>query len=110
MKASIEDISGPGPSNIVINEKVSMPAVNKETSVQFELSAPTLFTSCTSAPIKISKKYIGNVVKTEAFKKEKEKNMTMKALLPLKDLQKISSNPGFSALPIAVYSLTPQQI
>lgn len=83
-----------------------MPAVNNETSVQFALYAPTLFTSCTSASIKISKKYMSKVVKNEAFKKEKEKNMTMKAL----PLQKTNGAPEFNALSIAVYSLTSRQI
>ncbi|KAL4207993.1 hypothetical protein AB4K20DRAFT_1979142 [Rhizopus microsporus] len=57
IKVAKEDTSAPGPSNVVINEKTSMPAVNKDTSVQAVLPAPTPSTSCTSAPIKASKKY-----------------------------------------------------
>ncbi|CEG63631.1 hypothetical protein RMATCC62417_00746 [Rhizopus microsporus] len=76
LKAVKEDTSAPGPSNVVINEKTSMPAVNKDTSVQTVLPAPTPFTSCISAPIKVSKKYQGKVDKAEALKKEKEKNKT----------------------------------
>ncbi|CEI98464.1 hypothetical protein RMCBS344292_12572 [Rhizopus microsporus] len=52
LKATKEDTSAPGPSNVVINEKTSMPAVNKDTSVQAVLPTPTPSTSCTSAPIK----------------------------------------------------------
>jgi polyhydroxyalkanoate synthesis regulator phasin len=33
LKAAKEDTSAPGPSNIVINEKTSMPAVNKDTDM-----------------------------------------------------------------------------
>ncbi|KAG1209871.1 hypothetical protein G6F69_005979 [Rhizopus microsporus] len=47
LKAVKEDTSVPGPSNVVINEKTSMPAVNKDTSVQAVLSAPTPSTNCT---------------------------------------------------------------
>ncbi|KAG1167850.1 hypothetical protein G6F71_009367 [Rhizopus microsporus] len=46
LKAVKEDTSAPGPSNVVINEKTSMSAVNKDTSVQAALSAPTPSTSC----------------------------------------------------------------
>jgi ribosomal protein L37AE/L43A len=74
LKAAKEDISAPGPSNVVINEKTYMPAVNKDASVQAVLLAPTPSTSCTSAPIKASKKYQDKVAKSEALKKEKEKN------------------------------------
>ena len=74
LKAAKEDTSAPGPSNVAINEKTSMSAVNKDTSVQAVLPAPTLSTSCTSAPIKTSKKHQDKVDKTEALKKEKEKN------------------------------------
>ncbi|KAG1169503.1 hypothetical protein G6F70_008350 [Rhizopus microsporus] len=73
LKATKEDTSAPGPSNVVINEKTSMPTVNKDTSVQTVLPAPTPSTSCTSAPIKTSKKYQAKVDKTEALKKEKKK-------------------------------------
>jgi hypothetical protein len=52
LKAAKEDISAPGPSNVVINEKTSIPTVNKDASVQAVLPAPTPSTSCTSAPIK----------------------------------------------------------
>ena len=41
MKAVKEDTSAPGPSNVVINEKTSMSAVNKDTSVQAVLPVPT---------------------------------------------------------------------
>jgi hypothetical protein len=74
LKAAKEDTSAPGPSNVVINEKTSMPAVNKDASVQAVLPTPTPSTSCTSAPIKTSKKYQDKVAKSEALKKEKEKN------------------------------------
>ena len=66
MKAVKEDTSVPGPSNVVINEKTSMPTVNKDTSVQTVLPAP--------APINTSKKYQDKIDKTETLKKEKEKN------------------------------------
>ncbi|CEG65041.1 hypothetical protein RMATCC62417_01911 [Rhizopus microsporus] len=49
LKVAKEDTSVPGPSNVVINEKTSMPAVNKDTSAQAVLPAPT--------PTKVSKKY-----------------------------------------------------
>ena len=74
MKAVKEDTSAPGPSNVVINGKTSMSAVNKDTSVQTVLRALTTSTNCTSAPIKTSKKYQDKIDKTEALKKEKEKN------------------------------------
>ncbi|CEI92613.1 hypothetical protein RMCBS344292_06867 [Rhizopus microsporus] len=54
---AVKDTSTPGPSNAVINEKTSIPIANKDTSVQAVLPAPTPSTSCTSAPIKTSKKY-----------------------------------------------------
>ncbi|CEI96053.1 hypothetical protein G6F70_002271 [Rhizopus microsporus] len=73
LKAAKENTSAPGPSNVVINEKTSMPAVNRDTSVQAVLPAPTLSTSCTSTPIKASKKYQDKVDKAEALKKEKRK-------------------------------------
>ncbi|CEG83794.1 hypothetical protein RMATCC62417_17667 [Rhizopus microsporus] len=76
LKAVKEDTSAPGPSNVVINEKTSMPTVNKDTSVQAALPAPIPSTSCTSVLIKTSKKYQDKVDKTEALKKEKEKNKT----------------------------------
>ncbi|PHZ08931.1 uncharacterized protein RHIMIDRAFT_267176 [Rhizopus microsporus ATCC 52813] len=41
-----------------------------ETSVQDVLLAPIPFISCTSAPIKSSKKYQGKVDKAEAFKRK----------------------------------------
>ncbi|RCH92130.1 hypothetical protein CU097_003672, partial [Rhizopus azygosporus] len=41
LKAAKEDTSAPGPSNVVINEKTSMPIANKNTSVQAVLTAPT---------------------------------------------------------------------
>ncbi|CEG76573.1 hypothetical protein RMATCC62417_11457 [Rhizopus microsporus] len=53
-----------------------MPIVNRNTSVQDVLPAPIPSTSCISAPIKSSKKYQNKVDKTEALKKEKEKNKT----------------------------------
>ncbi|KAG1454876.1 hypothetical protein G6F57_015408 [Rhizopus arrhizus] len=65
LKVAKEDTSAPGPSNVVINEKTSMPAVNKDTSVQTVLPAP--------APINTSKKYQDKIDKTEALKKEKRK-------------------------------------
>ncbi|CEG79523.1 hypothetical protein RMATCC62417_13977 [Rhizopus microsporus] len=74
LKAAKEDTSAHGPSNVVASDKTSMPTVNKDTSVQDVLPAPTPSTSCTSAPIKASKKYQGKVDKTEALKKEKENN------------------------------------
>ncbi|CEI95970.1 hypothetical protein RMCBS344292_10144 [Rhizopus microsporus] len=74
LKAAKEDISALGLSNVVINEKTSIPIVNKDTSVQVVLPAPTPSISCTSAPIKTSKKYQDTVDKTETLKKEKEKN------------------------------------
>ncbi|CEG73012.1 hypothetical protein RMATCC62417_08478 [Rhizopus microsporus] len=58
LKATKEDTSAPGPSNVVINEKTSMPAVNKDTSVQ-------ALHFCS---------HQGKVDKAEALKKEKEKN------------------------------------
>ena len=73
LKAVKKGTSAPGPSNVVINEKTSMSAVNKDTSVQAVLPAPTPSTSCTSAPIKASKKYQDKVDKAEALKKEKKK-------------------------------------
>ena len=73
MKAAKEDTSAPGPSNVVINEKTSMPIANKNTSVQAVLTAPTPSISRTSAPIKASKKYQDKIDKTEALKKEKRK-------------------------------------
>ncbi|CEJ05040.1 hypothetical protein RMCBS344292_18988 [Rhizopus microsporus] len=33
LKAAKEDASAPGPSNVIINEKASMPIVNKDTDV-----------------------------------------------------------------------------
>ncbi|CEG82716.1 hypothetical protein RMATCC62417_16747 [Rhizopus microsporus] len=80
LKSSTEDISGSGPSNVAISEEISMPAVNNETNIQVALPVPAPSTSCTSVLIKTSKKYISKTVKTEALKKEKEKNITMKAL------------------------------
>ncbi|CEG75869.1 hypothetical protein RMATCC62417_10845 [Rhizopus microsporus] len=74
LKAAKEDTSAPGPSNVVINEKTSIPIVNKDTSVQAVLPAPIPSTSCTSAPTKTSKKFQSKVDKSEALKKEKEKN------------------------------------
>ncbi|CEG70708.1 hypothetical protein RMATCC62417_06553 [Rhizopus microsporus] len=76
LKAVKEDTSAPGPSNVVINEKTSIPIANKDISVQAVLPAPTPFTSCTSALIKAPKKYQDKVDRTEALKKEKEKNKT----------------------------------
>jgi hypothetical protein len=76
LKAAKKDISTPGLSNVVINEKTPMPVVNKDSSVQAVLPAPTPSTSCTSTPIKTSKKYQDKVDKAEALKKEKEKNKT----------------------------------
>ncbi|ORE01062.1 hypothetical protein BCV72DRAFT_339677 [Rhizopus microsporus var. microsporus] len=52
LKAVKENTSAPGPSNVVINEKTSMPTVNKDASVQDVLSAPIPSTGCVSAPIK----------------------------------------------------------
>ncbi|KAG1226604.1 hypothetical protein G6F68_006462 [Rhizopus microsporus] len=74
LKAIKKDTSAPGPSNVVINEKTSILIVNKNTSVQTVLPAPTPSTSYTSAPIKTSKKYQDKIDKTKALKKEKEKN------------------------------------
>jgi hypothetical protein len=74
LKAAKEDTSAPDPSNVVINEKASIPTVNKDMSAQDVLPVPTPSTSCTSAPIKASKKCQDKVEKTEALKKEKEKN------------------------------------
>ncbi|CEJ01632.1 hypothetical protein RMCBS344292_15655 [Rhizopus microsporus] len=51
---AVKDTSAAGPSNVVINEKTSIPIVNKDTSVQAVLPAPTPSTSSTSAPIKTS--------------------------------------------------------
>ena len=48
MKAAKENASAPDPSNVVINKKVSMLAVNKDTSVQAVSPAPTPSTSCAS--------------------------------------------------------------
>ncbi|ORE05338.1 hypothetical protein BCV72DRAFT_331326 [Rhizopus microsporus var. microsporus] len=76
LKAVKEDASSPGPSNIVTRGKAPMPTVNNDTSAQAALPAPIPFTSCTSAPIMTSKKYQDKVDKTEALKKEKEKNKT----------------------------------
>ncbi|CEG81709.1 hypothetical protein RMATCC62417_15874 [Rhizopus microsporus] len=76
LKAAKADISAPGPSNAVINEKTPMPTVNKDTSVQAVLPAPIPSTRCASAPIKTSKKYQDKVNKTEALKREKGKNKT----------------------------------
>ncbi|CEI93855.1 hypothetical protein RMCBS344292_08081 [Rhizopus microsporus] len=73
LKAVKEDTSAPDPSNVVINEKAFIPTVNKDTSVQTVLRALTTSTSCTSAPIKTSKKYQDKIDKTEALKKEKER-------------------------------------
>ncbi|CEG79589.1 hypothetical protein RMATCC62417_14037 [Rhizopus microsporus] len=69
-----EDTSAPGPSNAAINEKTVMPAVNSDTDIQAILPTPTPSTSCTSALVKTPKKYQDKVDKTEALKKEKEKN------------------------------------
>ena len=63
MKDAKEDTSAPGSSNVVINEKTSLSAVNKDTSVQAVLPAPN----------KASKKYQDKVDKAEALKKEKKK-------------------------------------
>ncbi|KAG1176354.1 hypothetical protein G6F70_003462 [Rhizopus microsporus] len=68
LKAAKEDTSAPGPSNVVINQKMSMSTVNKDTSVQAVLPAP--------APIQTSKKYQDKIDKTEALKKQKEKDKT----------------------------------
>ncbi|CEG81451.1 hypothetical protein RMATCC62417_15655 [Rhizopus microsporus] len=73
LKAVKEDTSAPGLSNVAINEKTSMSAVNNAISVQAVLPAPTPSTSCTFAPIKASKKCQDKVDKTEALKKEKNK-------------------------------------
>ncbi|ORE09998.1 hypothetical protein BCV72DRAFT_222293 [Rhizopus microsporus var. microsporus] len=51
-----------------------MIAGNNDTSVQVVLPAPTPSTNYTSAPTKVSKKYQDKVAKSEALKKEKEKN------------------------------------
>ncbi|CEG81881.1 hypothetical protein RMATCC62417_16025 [Rhizopus microsporus] len=72
LKAAKEDTSAPGPSNVVINEKTSMPTANNDISVQAVLPVPILSASCTSAPIKASKKYQNKVDRTEALKKEKD--------------------------------------
>ncbi|ORE10448.1 hypothetical protein BCV72DRAFT_301836 [Rhizopus microsporus var. microsporus] len=69
-----KDTSVPGLPNVVTSDKSSMPTVSKDTSVQAVLPAPIPSTSCTSAPIKSSKKYQDKVDKTEALKQEKEKN------------------------------------
>ncbi|CEG66659.1 hypothetical protein RMATCC62417_03199 [Rhizopus microsporus] len=74
LKAAKEDISAPGPSNVAASDKTPMSTVNKNTSIQAVLPTLTPPTSCTSAPIKASKKYQDKVDKTEALKKEKEKN------------------------------------
>ncbi|CEG77781.1 hypothetical protein RMATCC62417_12475 [Rhizopus microsporus] len=58
LKAIKEDTSAPGPSNAVTSDKTSMPVVNKDTSVQ-----DLYFCS-----------HQDKVDKTEALKKEKEKN------------------------------------
>ncbi|CEG81755.1 hypothetical protein RMATCC62417_15915 [Rhizopus microsporus] len=76
LKAVKEDTSAPGPSNVVVNKKTSMPTVNKDTIVQGVLPAPIPSTGCTSTLIKASKKYQDKVDKAEALKKEKEKNKT----------------------------------
>ncbi|RCH96604.1 hypothetical protein CU097_009551 [Rhizopus azygosporus] len=57
LKATKEDTSAPGPSNVVINEKTPMSTANKGTSVQAVSPTPTPSTSCTSAPITTSKRY-----------------------------------------------------
>ncbi|CEG78253.1 hypothetical protein RMATCC62417_12889 [Rhizopus microsporus] len=54
-----------------------MTAVNNDTSVQTVLPAPTPSTSCTSDPTKVSKEYQDKVAKSEALKKEKEKNKVL---------------------------------
>ncbi|CEJ05241.1 hypothetical protein RMCBS344292_19186 [Rhizopus microsporus] len=74
LEAAKEDTSAPGPSNAAINEKTVMPAVNSDTDIQAILPTPTPSTSCTSALVKTPKKYQDKVDKTEALKKEKEKN------------------------------------
>ncbi|CEI99644.1 hypothetical protein RMCBS344292_13727 [Rhizopus microsporus] len=66
LKAAKGDTSASGPSNVVINEKTSMPAVNKDTSVQ------ALY-SCSYQDVK---KYQDKVDKNETLKKEEEKNKT----------------------------------
>ncbi|PHZ11442.1 uncharacterized protein RHIMIDRAFT_257647 [Rhizopus microsporus ATCC 52813] len=68
LKASTEDISGPGPSNVAISEKTSMPAVNNKTDVQVALSVPAPSTSYTSAPIKASKKYKARLLRLKHSK------------------------------------------
>ncbi|CEI95914.1 hypothetical protein RMCBS344292_10088 [Rhizopus microsporus] len=73
LKAAKENASAPDPSNVVINKKVSMLAVNKDTSVQAVLPVPTPSTSSTSAPIKTSKKYQAKNDKAETLKKEKKR-------------------------------------
>ena len=73
MKAAKENASAPDPSNVVINKKVSMLAVNKDTSVQAVLPVPTPSTSSTSAPIKTFKKYQAKNDKAETLKKEKKR-------------------------------------
>ncbi|KAG1222879.1 hypothetical protein G6F67_009682 [Rhizopus microsporus] len=70
LKAVKEDTSAPGPSNVVINGKTSMSAVNKDTSVQAVLSAPTPSTSCTSAPIKTFKK---RLIRLKHLKRKKKR-------------------------------------
>ncbi|CEI87199.1 hypothetical protein RMCBS344292_01617 [Rhizopus microsporus] len=77
LKAVKEDTSAPGPSNAVINEKTSIPIANKDISVQAVLSAPTPFTSCTSALIKAPKKYQDKVDRTEALKKKRTRRQQM---------------------------------
>ncbi|CEI87423.1 hypothetical protein RMCBS344292_01837 [Rhizopus microsporus] len=62
LKAAKEGTSALGPSNVVINEKTSMPTINKDTSVQTVLPTPTPSTSSTSAPIKTFKKYQDKVL------------------------------------------------
>ncbi|KAG1175900.1 hypothetical protein G6F70_001925 [Rhizopus microsporus] len=73
LKAAKENASAPDPSNVVINKKVSMLAVNKDTSVQAVLPVPTPSTSSTSAPIKTFKKYQAKNDKAETLKKEKKR-------------------------------------
>ncbi|ORE05167.1 hypothetical protein BCV72DRAFT_331555 [Rhizopus microsporus var. microsporus] len=76
LKSVKEDTSAPDPSNAVTSNKLPVSTVNKATSVQDVLLAPIPYTCCIFAPIKIFKKYQDKVNKTEAFKKEKEKNKT----------------------------------
>ncbi|ORE06953.1 hypothetical protein BCV72DRAFT_327657 [Rhizopus microsporus var. microsporus] len=71
-KVSTKDISTLGSSNAVTSEKISMTAVNKDTSAEAVLPAPIPSISCTFTPIKTSKKYKDKADKTEALKKRKE--------------------------------------